>query len=601
LVANDVHILGVIAPLLFALAATSAAAVSAPAVSAPATVTVVCRGGAPVLPIVVGPKASAATLRIARDLSDRLGRVCGRAFVVEAGDGSRGLALGTAADFPVLALSGEFDAEEPMRREQYVLRSDAHGLIVVGATDAAVADAAADLLYRVGWRRYFPGPSWEIVPRNPDLKLAVTVKTAPAFASRDIWYGWGMSDGNRAAFAEWERMNRLPGAFDLRTGHAFEDIIARHKKEFDEHPEYLALVSGRRISTKFCLSNPAVRRLIGDDVLAQFARDPAQESASIEPSDGDGWCECPACRALGSPSDRMLALANEVSQRLEKGHPGKYVAFYAYNLHAAPPTVAARERVIVSVATAFLAKNHTPEEYLEGWRRQGIRLLGLREYYGVFQWHRSLPGRMNGANLDYLAKSLPRFHALGVRLVSAEAGEDWGANGLGYYVASRLLWDLSEDSRVDAIREDFLEKSFGSAKAPMSRFYALTDGSHSLKGTEIPAGMISSMYARLAEARGATTDPSVRRRLDDLVLYTRYVELYAAYDSSLSGRQKAFDVLVRHVRRMRGRMMVHLRALENYRPRYEPTMTVPSDDGAGDYSSDEVAEILRRGVLRRTL
>lgn len=571
-------------------------ALAAPVWAAAAPSAALCRGGVPVVPIVIGARASERTRRAAEDLAASLGRVCGRSFTVETGDGSRGLALGTAEDFPGLGLASAFDAEEPMRREQYVLRSRAEGLIAVGATDAAVPDAAADLLYRVGWRKFFPGPSWEIVPRAPDLSLSVSVKTAPAFAARDVWYGWGTTDLNRPAFLEWERQNRLPGGFDLETGHAFDDIIARHKTEFDAHPEYLALVWGRRTSSKLCLSNPAVRRLVADDVLDQFARDPRKESASIEPSDGDGWCECAACRALGSPSDRLVVLANEISRRLEDGHPGKYVAFYAYNRHAPPPTNRVRERVIVSVATQFLAKGHTPEEYLEGWRRQGAKLLGLREYYGVFQWHRSLPARMRGGNLDYLAKSLPRFHALGVRLVSAESGEDWGANGLGYYAASRLLWDLSESSRVDKIREDFMDKAFGSAKAPMRRFYALIDGSRALDGTKIPAELVPGMYARLAEASAATRDPAVRARLDDLILYTRYVELYAAFDSSLLGRQKAFDALVRHARRMRGRMMVHLLALEKYHPWKEPTMTIPSDDGAGDYSAAETAEILLRGA-----
>ncbi len=554
-----------------------------------------CEAGKPALPVMIAPHASSRTRAAADDLAASLGRICGSPFSVETGEGPRGIALGTIRDFPKLGLTSEFDAAEPMRREQYVLRSHKDGLIAVGATEAAVEAAVADILHRAGWRRFFPGPAWEIVPHDPGLALEVAVKAAPSFAARRIWYGFGLSDYNREPFSQWQRRNRVPGAFDLHTGHSGEDLIKRHREAFDEHPEYLALVGGRRVSAKLCLSNPALRRLVVDDALTRLSKDPALDTISVEPSDGEGWCECEACRALGAPSDRILLLANDVSGELEKGHPGKYVAFYAYNRHAAPPAARVRERVIVSVATSFLPKGREPEEYLEGWRRQGVSLQGVREYYGVFQWHRSLPGRMRGGDLVYLSKSLPRFHALGVRLVSAESGEDWGANGLGYYTASRILWDISEASRVDAIREDFLARAFGAAKAPMRGFYALLDGSRALGKTSVPSGLVPEMYRRLAEAVSSTDDPAVKARLDDLVLYTRYVELHEAYRSSVLGRQQAFGALVRHARRMRGRMMVHLKALLKDVPHRDRFVSVPEDDGAGDYGSAEVAEILRLG------
>ena len=555
-------------------------------IAALATAAVLCRGGAPVLPVVVAPRASARVRATARELAASLGRVCGKPFRVEEGDGSRGVALGTGT-------GTEFDAEEPLRREQYVLRSHAAGVSVVGATDAAVEAAAADLLHRVGWRRFFPGRAWEVVPHEPDLAVNVAVKTAPAFATRDVWYGFGATEPSREAFREWSRANRLPGAFELRSGHAFEEIVARNKKAFDAHPEYLGLVGGERRSSKLCLSNPALRALVAEDAAARLAESPESDTVSIEPSDGEGWCECDACRALGSPSDRMLLLGNEVSARLKKDRPAKYAAFYAYHRHAPPPAAGtADERLLVSVATAFLPKGATPEGLLAGWRARGVKRLGLYEYWGVFQWHRSLPGRMRGGDLDYLGKSLPRFHALGVRFVSAESGEDWGANGLGYYAASRILWDLDEAARLDALREDFFLKAFGDAREPMRRFYALIDGGRRFKPSEIPADLVPSMYARLAQARAATRDPAVVARLDDLVLYTRYVELYAAYQTAVLGRQDAFAALVRHARRMRPRMMVHTHALTQYMPEVDPLVKVPADDAPPDYTPAEVAALL---------
>lgn len=552
-----------------------------------------CRGGSPALPVVVAAGASRRTKEAARDLAGSLGRICGRPFVLETGDGLSGLAVGTAADFPALGAAGRLNAAEPMRREQYILRSGPKGLVAIGATEAGVEAAAADLLYRAGWRRFFPGPAWEIVPSSPDLKLAVDVNSAPAYAARRVWYGFGERAESSKALAEWRRRNRVPGAFELNTGHAYEAIIKRNQAEFTAHAEYRGLFKGERRSTKLCLSNPGLRRLLADDAARRFLSEPSRDTVSLEPSDGDEWCECPACAAMGGISDRVLTAANEVAALLSRRFTGKFAAFYAYNRHAPAPAGRVAAGVIVSVATAYLPEGLEPEALMRAWAGRGATL-GVREYWGVYQWHGSLPARMRGGDLAYLARTIPRFHALGARFYSAESGEDWGANGLGYYAGARMLWDLEEAGRVDAIREDFLEKAFGPAKEPMRRFYELIDGSKGLARRDVPSSLPAGMYARLADARTLARDPATLARLDDLVLYARYVELYGVYARAGAGRREAFEAVLSHARRMKARQMVHVRALEEYDAPREKAALSGGDEG--DYSRADVEEILRRGL-----
>ncbi|MDX6769392.1 MAG: DUF4838 domain-containing protein [Elusimicrobiota bacterium] len=556
-----------------------------------------CRGGRPAMPVVVAASASGRTRRAAADLAASLGRVCGAAFKVREGDGATGLALGTAADFPALVPAGGFDAPEPMRREQFLLRSGPEGLRAVGATEAGVEAASAEILRRAGWRRYFPGPAWEVVPSRPDLALAADETSAPAFAARRIWYDFGYLDSSRSAYDEWARRNRVPGGFELRTGHSFDAVRARHEAEFAAHPEYLALVGGRRVSDKFCLSNPALRRLVVEDALGRLQRGRA-DSVSLEPSDGDGWCECSACRALGGPSDRLALLATEAAAALAERFPGRVAGFYAYHRHSPPPKARLPAGIVVSVAAAYQASGWTTESLLEAWREKTTSPLGVREYYGVFKWHQGLPGRMRGADLSYLARSIPRYHALGARFMSAESGEDWGAHGLGHYAATRILWDLSEAGRVDAIKEEFLEDCFGPAKAPMRRWYAAVDGSRGLAEREVPPALVAELYGRLAEAWPLAADAAARRRLADLALYARFVELHAAYSAAGAGRGEAFAALVRHARRMRGRMLVHLKGLEEWLPARDPAAKLPPDDGAPEYTQAEAEAVLTAGAAR---
>ncbi|MFW6060666.1 MAG: hypothetical protein ACODAQ_10825, partial [Phycisphaeraceae bacterium] len=151
------------------------------------------------------------------------------------------------------------------------------------------------------------------------------------------------------------------------------------------------------------------------------------------------------------------------------------------------------------------------------------------------------------------ARTIPEFHDAGARFMNAESDHAWGPNGLGYYLATRLLWDVTDAERVDQIVDDFLEKSFGSAKEPMGEFYGLITGT---PRPRISNHLVGRMYRLLDEARSATSDPDALARINDLVLYTRYVELHRAYSNVKGdGKQAALDELMTFAWRIRKTIM----------------------------------------------
>src|SRR5688572_22146714 len=265
------------------------------------------------LPVIISANASAETKASAATLAENLGRISGATFAVQDGDGTSGIAVGRAADFPALQPGVKFEPADAARREDYLLRSHAKGVWLLGATDLAVRHAVWDWLHRLGYRQFFPGKTWEVVPAQPHLASAVEAIERPAYHSRRIWYGYGAWDYAKDPYRDWCEKNRAIAGIELSTGHAYDGILARHKAEFSAHPEYLGLIGGIRKSTKFCISNPGLRQLVVDDALAQLAADPAKASVSADPSDGGDWCECEPCAKLGSVSDRALTLANAVA------------------------------------------------------------------------------------------------------------------------------------------------------------------------------------------------------------------------------------------------------------------------------------------------
>ena len=360
----------------------------------------------------------------------------------------------------------------------------------------------------------------------------------------------------------------------INSGHAYGGIVSGDKAAFQAHPEYLALVGGVRTGPKLCISNPGLRRIAVENALRQFEKHPDADSISMDPSDGGGWCECEECAKLGSVSDQALFLANEVAGAVNVKYPGKLVGMYAYNYHSSPPNIWVHPQVIISVATAFIKGGMTLDELISGWAAKGARL-GIREYYSVNTWDRDIPAAARGGNLAYLRRTIPDFHAKGAQFMSAESSDNWGPNGLGYYLAARMLWDVREAGHADELVEDFLTRAFGPAKEPMREFYRQIDGS---EPHLVASDQLGRMFRSLEKARALADAPEVRARLDDLVLYARYVDLFHIYSQSKdAARQAAYEAVIRHAYRMRKTMLVHVKALYRDLSGRDKSVNTPAD------------------------
>ena len=535
--------------------------------------------------VIVGTKASERTQAAAKELATMLKAICGGEFQVKSGDGAEGIVVGTAADFPSLSKDDRLTDTAITARENYLVRSEPQRLVLLGNTERGLEHAVWHLLHRLGVRQYFPGKHWEIVPQQSNLSIEMSSFQTPSYHSRSIWYGYGPLPERKADYETWRKRNRATKGIDLLSGHAYGKIVSANKAVFAEHLEYLALVKGKRAvddpNAKFCISNPGLRALVVKTCLAQLDADPSLDSVSVEPSDGGGWCECAECAKIGTVSDQALLLSSEVGRAMAAKHPGKLVGMYAYNEHSPVPTMDGASNVVVSIAAGFIKGGATMDELIDGWS-QHVPTLGIREYLSVFPWDHDMPGAARAAQIDYLQETIPHFHDKAARYYSAESSDNWGCNGLGYYIASRLLWDVGEAGNIEAMFDDFLDQCFGPAKLPMSRFYNLINRSRPPASDDL----IGRMYRHLKDASDLEISDDIRARIDDLILYTRACDLRFDYDSAKGQeRQQAFEAMLRHAWRIRGSGMVHTQAIWRDAPRRDKAVKLPAD--LASWKSDE--------------
>ncbi len=573
------------------------------------------KAGSAEMSVVVSKQASERTRKAAEDLARYLTKISEAPFTVETGTGVRGITVGLVSDFPEQNAVNKKEWSNPgfEEREKYLIRSHADGVYLLGMTELAVEHAVWDFLYRLGYRQYFPGPTWEVIPQQKDLQVNVNVTESPAYQNRRIWYGYGPWDYATEPYERWCLRNRATSGMELRTGHSYGGFIRNNQAEFDAHPEYYALLKGRRnISPhgKFCISNPKLQELIEKSSLRYFEEKPDADSISLDPSDGGGWCECEACQKMGSVSDRALILANRVAKAInEPQADGKtrqrYVGMYAYAFHSPPPAIKVHPNVIISVATGFMRGGFTLDEIITGWSAQGAKI-GIREYYSVYPWDHDMPARARGGNIEYLKTTIPKFHKQGAQYLTAESSDNWGPNGLGYFLASRMLWDLDEIQQTDQLTDEFLTLCFGKAKAPMAEFYKQLDGSHSHL---VVTDQYGRMFRALAKAKQLAQSPEVHARLDELTLYCRYVDLYEQYRQAKgAARQPAFEKMIRHAYRMRKTMLVHSKAVYRDAVNRDKLVTIPENavwsvpedknpwKESTPFSKSELQQFLKAGI-----
>lgn len=95
----------------------------------------------------------------------------------------------------------------------------------------------------------------------------------------------------------------------------FMDKRRKLDTAFKEHPEYFALVDGKRKKgEQMCISNPEVQRLVADYIISRMKKNGGTGQFTFGMVDTPiGWCECDGCKALDGKDKR--ADFNEVSTR----------------------------------------------------------------------------------------------------------------------------------------------------------------------------------------------------------------------------------------------------------------------------------------------
>jgi hypothetical protein len=475
------------------------------------------------------------------------------------------------------SMNHEFSLDFPdLTRESYVIRTIDNRLHLFGADNDGLYFSVVTFLEKFCEVRWFwPGELGEIVPEKnsiliPDIDMVET----PDFKWRERGPGgplWGhfdriskqrdlgITEEHQAEVQKWERRNKL-GGMKICGGHDQGQIVSPHKYG-KEHPEYFALIDGRRDrdfadfdgkhGAQLCTSNPDLLPVFENYFVQFFEDHPNYDGLHVTPNDGGKFCQCEKCQALdtGKPwrknpekpaiTDRIFTFVNTLAERLQRKYPGKYLACMAYSWYVDPPDkIRISDYVIPQYClwSCYLHWNDTrkDEHYTvaKGWT-EVAKNVGIYEYFINGAWP-DLPRIV----YPKIAESLSYLHSIGIKLYQAQAGDGFAINGLNYYIASKLWWDIDAD--VDGLIKDFYEKAFGTAGIHVMKYHdrlmaawkdAVANGMHpacsSFAVSQVhevyPLELLDECEKDLNQALESVSDKTIKRRIEFLqkgLIYT---------------------------------------------------------------------------------
>lgn len=337
-------------------------------------------------------------------------------------------------------------------------------LLIEAANEQAFVYAVYDLLERVVGCRYFTSQD-EFVPHIDTLTIDLEPYTfIPPIDYREIYY----KDYENKAFAEKHKVS--PSKVHEGWGfwcHSFQDLLP-HSTYFETHPEYFALIDGKRHPQgEPCLSNPEVKHIMIENLRRFMEEKPECKYWSVSQNDDNLYCRCEACQKLDehdeSQMGSVLTFVNEVAEHF----PDKVISTLSYWYTRKPPKHT-RPAKNVHIMTCNIEANRglpieidpsskESKDELEFWASISDNV-SLWDYNIQF---RNLVSPF--PNLRTLGPNMQFFVKNNVKMLFSQCNREIGGefSELRGYLLAKLAWDPNCD--VQAHIKDFCLGYYGEA------------------------------------------------------------------------------------------------------------------------------------------
>lgn len=363
---------------------------------------------------------------------------------------------------------------------------------------------------------YHPNPWWKVESNIVQRKQVEPFEYRWFFPQFSYPHQWTGDKWSIAGWNEWMNYNKFEAPHELN-GHSWQVFINTNSEILKKNPEFLALQNGMRVgfgkTNKLCISNKKLQALYLKDALKRFARlNSKQGFISVEPSDGDGYCDCNNCKKIGSVSNQVFYLANQTAKEIKKRYPQGGVNLLAYYKHADPPTFSLEPNVHVTVVPSGFQDLYDGDVLMYLWKLKTSNLT-YYDYFAIPQWKGELPrieihNYLRRLNIARKLKYKGFWFEAGLSLPST--------------IALQLINQMWQNTQLrwNDVFDDFINRCFPNAKLPMSnlftRWFNSWDADNEFKMS----------LEDIADAEKLPLTVLEKKRIMDIKVYLLYIQGY---------------------------------------------------------------------------
>ncbi len=359
-----------------------------------------------------------------------------------------------------------------LRADAIAVRRDGNRIYIAGANDDSHYYAAAWLLNEWGVRWYLPSEFGEVVPEREKLTIEELDHVwSPPFEVRSISWRWNAPRDDQPEFTRRNFKNWASVGSGHRLGSYVEDIVPEGKTHWNVP-----------------LSDPATAAHVADQIEERYARG---EHIGMGMQDGTYESEYERDEELRANlydkyfqtqalTDPFMVFYNQLAAELMERHPEAdgTIGFLAYVNITIPPQreFYAEQPLIAQLAPIDIDPNHGMDDYRSPPRQEYREMMyrwaeimdGRVQIYdydqGMLVW-RDLPNPSHQA----FRQDVQHYRDAGVLGFCTESRGSFATVFTNLHIRGQLMWD--PDTDVDALLDEFYEKFYGPASAPMADYW----------------------------------------------------------------------------------------------------------------------------------
>jgi hypothetical protein len=362
-------------------------------------------------------------------------------------------------------LTPDFEAKkQQLISDGFILSIQKGNIVLVnGGKKGAYYGVVHLLENHLGCRMY--APNAETMPSKKTISLPVLCEADNPVNTIRIVNGT-MTQQNEA-YRNWQRLNDHNEEFAKGYYvHTFNRLVP-WETYFEAHPEYFALMQGKRLIDQLCLTNPDVFDLTIKKLKEEMAKQPEKMLWSVSQGDNFSYCQCDKCAKItadeGSAAGPIVHFVNKVAAVF----PDKMISTLAYQYsRRAPKHIRPADNVQIMLCTIELNRSKDIEndprsvsflKDLSDWGKISKNIY-LWDYTVNFSHHISPFPNLHTLqkNIQFFTKNKVNAH---FQQTNASIGHEFSE--LKAYLIARLLWNPGINA--DSVMTDFLNGYYGAA------------------------------------------------------------------------------------------------------------------------------------------